>query len=474
MNAVAGNGAVFAVPAPLVRSSPLARVPLGVQAFVLYTLFMLVNCYFTSNPYSANHAGRAGLETAEVISERWFISPAYGVMASALLALIMSLRAIRLDLSVCLIVVMLACSGLYNGAITDYPRTYLYDSIIFLLCSILASLDVSRPYGHNWLNSALGYTAFLLALGFALSTFRPDTYGHFGDFTRERRGELTLVSVTGVFPLLTAFGIAAYVGAKTWLNKSAALALVVLHLFLNLLYANRAAMISTVAAILIFAYVRSRTAAKRLVFAVALVSVILLWSGTAMQYVGLGYEITDARVLNGRAALWEAHWNAFLEAPWFGSGAGVLDRLNCEIGATSEIGALRWFSEYGIFFGIGMAAILFRGFLAAWQMASRQAQAQERPRILDLLCPQIVFASVLVNIFEGYSRLLTYDAFFYYYSLLYCCARVSWRTPLRSSTAARHRAGARPVPHPGICREPLVPSNGFHSDCRITPVSTTV
>jgi len=389
----------------------IKNTPLLIKLFYLYAFFMAINFFLTPNPYSAYHSGHAGLH-GNVISNSFYISPAYCLIMACIITTILNPRKLRVDLITIPTIAFMILSGLMNGWLYEAPQTYAYDTIILLLCSHLAISDSKQRYKDLWVKPFFICIYVLMIAGVVLSFFRPEIYGHFGDFTRTTRGEVTFWKALCIYPFFAP--IALYGIAKTS-NKITKLLWAVPflgQLFVLFSTYMRAGVLCYSFLLAIYYHFESKK--YRWIFISILILGVILTSRYIMNYFFLGNHFGDLLDNEPRIILWHGHICVFFAHPIEGVGRLVEPFL-----ARSEIGILRWFSMNGLFFALCMCIIVFRGVWFAWQTMKKQLTRKSNIDPFAFFCCCIVFQALLVNIFNGYTRLLSLDVFMYFYSLLY-------------------------------------------------------
>ena len=138
-------------------SSWIQRFPTIGFIFYGWSLFVLLNCYLTPNPYSAIHSGRASIN-AEYFSVAWRISPAWFVIIVSMIVVIITSKQAPLDKCVPFSIILMFISGLYTNDISTNLKTYIFDSVMLILCAFAAYRDaMNAPFRIGNLRSLNGF-----------------------------------------------------------------------------------------------------------------------------------------------------------------------------------------------------------------------------------------------------------------------------------------------------------------------------
>lgn len=368
---------------------------------------MTMNFFLTPNPFSAAHSGRAGLGT----SDSFFITPAYIVLLSLFLPLIVQ-RKIILDYKMIIAVFLLILSGIYTEAILSNSKTYVYNILSFLTVGSLAVVSfINRGIGEfNVLKLAKTLT-FILVFGILLAVIFPLRYGYLPfEFSRVTRGEITFWNITGVLILYPTVAILAY-------KKHKVKIFIVISLLMTLIIlstATRAHVVMSLLPFIIVLFLNAKPVYKLLVTIFTLPvlplfhrPIIAFFSGQNANY---SYDIT-----NGRFELWSYHFEAFLASPLFGNGAFFKERAGNYFGlAQSEIGPLLWLSENGILFGSVMVIFLIKAIHIALRLLKKGKGITDTEFFFS-----VVFLSMLPNIVQTFGRVLNVEDLIFWFSVFY-------------------------------------------------------
>jgi hypothetical protein len=396
------------------------RSPTLVMVFYCFAILGLINCYLTPNPYSATHSGNAG-RAAAVISESWAISPAWLIAAAMSSVALFTVRTTSRDLPLVAAFIVMWLSGVSTESYVPQLVTYIYEPVVFLMCASLAYRDAHGELKRNWENRLLPVVIILMLFGASMSFFRPETFGHFGDFTREKRGEVTVWLATGVVVFVGPLMVLGVYKARNWYTKYIWWAPLCGWLLVTLLEHNRGAVVFVIVGMLGISYILKSGLGKVTVILVALLGAVFA-GPLLLDYILIGHG-WDEFFEDSRIKLWEINLNLFRDNVLFGIGPIRMEQALLDSPARSEIGMLRWFSNYGVVFGGVMTYVTFRGVWGAIRLLGCVNKARNEIRSLDVVCAVTVLLSILEHVFSNYSRILDFHSFAYWYSLLYSCYR---------------------------------------------------
>jgi hypothetical protein len=123
----------------------LERTPAIALVFYGWTLFVILNCILTPNPFAANHSGKAGLDGA-IISETWSISPAWFLIVVSILVVFFTAKGFPRDIILYLAIFLQFLSGCITEDYFEKPQTYLFDALMYALCAALAYRDTRTAF----------------------------------------------------------------------------------------------------------------------------------------------------------------------------------------------------------------------------------------------------------------------------------------------------------------------------------------
>jgi O-Antigen ligase len=388
----------------------MPRSSLYTMSLVLWSLTG-ANFFATPNPYSAAHTGSTGLE-AEQFSEHFAMNQALMIGGGLAIAWLLSSR-LRVRLPACLMIgaACLLASGVATGVIELRPQSYTYDVVSMAL---LASLAAATPRaGGGAREMALIYIAsgVLCVLGIVFAVTQPDRWGLPSfEFSRERRGEVTFAVMMGLYMLLPPLSLVADAIGKP-------IRVLVFLAFGGMTVATLTRSLSylAVAPVMIYALVGIRARWIRWLSGMALVALCVLLVGSVWNEVT--FSSAD-ELLTGRLQLWKFYWDSFIEAPLFGRGANLLERASSYRGeATSEIGVLKSFAEFGIGWSVAQLWLV----IVACRGAIRSLR-QESERWGDALlayCSIVVLTTAPLFLVEGFTRVLSVSEAIFWYSVFY-------------------------------------------------------
>ena len=401
-------------------SSWIERMPSLVLVFIGWSILVLLNCYFTPNPYSAVHSGGASLN-AEVFSETWYISPAWFVGIVSMFVAIITFKRITFDIFVPLSIMIMWFSGIYNSDLYISFKTYIFDSLMLIFCSTVAYRDAINNFHTKWKNTILILIIFFMTTGAILSLLRPETFGHFGDFSRETRGEVTLWYALGLRAFLAAFACYGLMSDIRWHNKAIWIMPWIAYIIVLIMTFTRGGVLAD----LIGLFVALLLHRSFRWLAVILMILVMAISADSIQYfVFAEKNLTDWIYTENRMVLWQSHLEAIRSHFFFGMGNMALEnKIAFDTIFRAEIGVLAWISQYGILYALSMGFLVFRGVLFAKKLFIQKTSTKIGDSFLDLICPVIVFTSLPIHLLTGYSRILGFETFAYYYAIFYCYYR---------------------------------------------------
>lgn len=384
---------------------------------VLYAVFVLgmsANFFLAPNPFAARHSGDAAREAA-VVSGGWFLH--VGLLLAISICIALLWHRVKPDSKIILLVAPILFwfmfSGLASSVIMEEPQTYFYNMFAFLGIALIARYDAGR---NDAFNGVAFYNAVVLLCiaGVVLALMRPMVWGKITvEFSRAAKGEATLASLIAG-PLLIGVGLAAFRPNMPKITVLLATGLIVLECS----FAKRTSIwmvLFPVTLSFCFAasrkYIRRSHARKLLSYAIPFVG--FLTGVAVVYYVATNYYDLDA-ITTGRFTLWKFHWRQFLENWLFGSGAHLVTRLHYTGKATSEVGVLSAFSQYGIVFGllqVGLVTVaLFR--------AVRRLLFPVQDRMV-VMASYVVITCFPIWVFNSYSRIIGSASMIFWYSVFY-------------------------------------------------------
>ena len=404
-----------------------AKQPMLFTVMVIYYLGMTVVFLLTTSPYSALHSGRVGPEVA-VYCKEFVISPAYIILGAEFLSVVFVIVHMKPILPSVWVVLLLSLamvsSGMVNGAIYTHPITYLENSIAICIACVLATYDSNNTCLTDTHVRLLGWVWGALSLaGFGLTLAFPYRYGYLPfEFSRSSRGEITYWLVLCLhlhMPLACMLAFYARLSERWLLALFSAFVTIV-----SLSTVTRSVSIVTLSPYLLMALgltFRARHMALNFILmliAFSVGSVILIAAVTRDGPASYEDRLSMEATLDQRFELWQFHWDNFVQDPLFGAGAFSLTRKSTTIldsQATSEIGALTWFSEYGMLSG----SIVMYSMMTALYQCMRILIHRDLWEMGELFFA-IVFASLfLIFLFEGLARILDWTSFLFWYSMFY-------------------------------------------------------
>ncbi|MDO5689928.1 MAG: hypothetical protein Q4G61_06745 [Tissierellia bacterium] len=389
--------------------------------YTIMSALMLLNFFLTPNPYSAFHSGRAATG-ADVISYKFFITPAFLVILTLLIIILLQRKLLICRITI-LYSVILIITGLINGGLLSSPITYIYNIIVWILLVSVVLLQVHKDNQDALIDEKIcarrtsefsarfiGFLSFLLVLGFAIASFFPKKYGLLTyDFSRIVRGEVTLWSVFGLFTLFPVYSL--YINYQ--FDKKRYLLISCIIPIIALSVANRTDFILS---ILPFMIILSMRVVRRFGTAVSLlVSIqILIIIIVSIRIISIDQSIDWAAMSTGRTNLWSTHWEVFISSPLIGIGPFDAQLYsNIRLMGNSEVGFLRWFSENGIFIGSFLVIILA---IATKNSLKELVNGYNTSRYF---IPSLIVLSLLPNVVQSHGRILDIKDMLFWFNILY-------------------------------------------------------
>ena len=432
-------------------ASWLDKTPAVVLLFYGWTLCVAVNCYLTPNPYAARHSGQAGFQ-ATTISERWFISPAWFLLVVSPIVVLATVKRWPRDPAIPLAILLLWASGLITEDFFSGPKSYVFDAMMLLLCAMAANRDAVGRFPASWQAVLLASIISIMFSGALLSLSMPATFGHFGSFSRTNRGELTLWCAVGIRAFLAAFAAHGLFVAKGWYWKIAWALPWGAATLVSLMSYTRGGVIADMAGLAI-AVILVRPA--KMVVPILVAATAAITSVSVQEFLLAGNDWNGFVQTEPRLVLWSCHLSAAASCPLWGVGNDALTQDFVVGDASTEIGMLAWASRYGGLYAITMGYIVFRGLRSAKQLFLNSLHGVNTALRMDIVCPIILFTNLGVHILNGYSRILEYESFIYYYTLFYCYYRVRAASAqsLQNRAALRRQICVRQSIARGVWRE---------------------
>jgi hypothetical protein len=406
-----------------VRTSYSRHMPLIFKAFLVAAVLGCVNFFLTPIPYLAEHGAATGTEIARAIYGHWWINFGIVVVAAVAISAVLWVRSVRASPVIFFILGGLLVSGMVTGAIFTHPQSYALDVVGFTFVALAAGQDSIRSLDDD---SRIGLFASILLIpfiaGLALAIAFPGKYGDWPyTFSRVTRGEVTLWLVLGLHILIPALAVTLLAAGHRfrWIFLAAGLLCVVTVAGTY----TRSATTAATLPFLFYLLYRFRAPWQRALLAVAIATV--LFSGTVTDWflAGQATSINDlAHVTTGRWPLWTFHFSKFLESPLYGWGLlSVITATNYDMHqALVEVGALTWFSQNGLIYGIPMLFLLTR---AVWRAVVFIIVGRRTVTPLDFFCSVVVLSMFPAILAESDTRIalpveiVLYGAIFYLNSL---------------------------------------------------------
>ena len=400
-----------------------------VIAFLLFIL-NTINFFLTNNPYRAYHSGRTAYSSSFSGSTYW-ISPAYIVLAVAILCLataLLSNRIILLDKLQFSFLSAFFFVCIINGSVFASPISFLFDFIMYFSVFELAAFSAKKQirgnlwkeenHSNDFLNLFNNIVLFLLIFGIVLALLQRDRYGVINfDFSRVTRGEVTYWLFLGLHIIAVASSLATYSRNP----KTIKLIPAFIVLLFQLAFVNRMGIIYVAVPLYLF-FVLGTTNKRLIVFFSSLLLVLLLWN-EIINMLGLNNLLNNNydNFLNGRDELWSYCFDSLIENPVFGSGLNITSQISYAGGAFSEIGLLKIFAENGLIVGGIHLTILLIAIRHAFNII--RLNNYERISGMDLFCSFYLISCFVPMVFESHSRILNGADFLAWFSMYYMYRR---------------------------------------------------
>ncbi|MBN1394319.1 MAG: O-antigen ligase family protein [Pirellulales bacterium] len=399
----------------------LAMTPAVILVFYVWTLLVLLNCYLTPNPYAAHHSGKAGFE-GSVVSEAWYVSPAWLILAALAMACLYTTNRFPRDYILYIAIFFQLASGCLTEDIFIKPQTYVYDALMYVTCAMIAYGDARATFRSRWEGRLLLAVYAITCLGLALTALLPETFGHFGNFTRERRGETTLWYAVAHNVLLSSLAVYGLLKGAPWNWKNIAWIMpwAITFCVILMTFTRTAAILDICGFCMAFYLYRP---ARKVLFFIVL-PLAFVASGYITYFVLAENDWNSFIDSEPRLDLWAAHLSAIKTSPLFGVGNHAIEGTYTYGQAFSEIGMLAWASRYGIVFAACMLFMTLRGARCAIKLFAKSAPRVKSSTLLDIACPVIIFTIFFGCVVGGFNRILDFGSFAFYYALFYCYYRV--------------------------------------------------
>lgn len=386
--------------------------------FLVNAALCTTNFFLTPNPYAALHSGGVALD-ALIRSESFAIQSNILTAASLLVA---SLYAFRtgpiLPFFAIVFTFLLFTSGLATAAIFQRPQSYAFDAIMMTMVIALARHGALSEMDGRILRKIFRYSFVILVAAVVLALLKPNVWGFLPfEFSRDSRGEATLAAMTGPLALVPAAAVA--LGSISRLERALA------YLITATVIASTATRSQlAIALIPLLAYVVLQTRGPARWVLVALTGMSLFYGFSAFQdriILQTANQSVLESTLTGRLDLWAYYWNAFLEHPWLGGGAFLLERASNYGGtAKSEIGVLKTAAEYGL-----PVALLQLAAVGTALYGSTKKLMQRQGREMDDFTALLVLALTPNFILHDHARVLNFTDILFWYSVFWQVTRLA-------------------------------------------------
>lgn len=380
-------------------------MPLIFKAYLVAAVLGCVNFFLTPLPYWAEHGAILGTDIERAIYGHYWLNFALVVVAAVGVSALLWVRSFRVTPTIFFILGGLLVSGIITGAIVTHPQSYALDVVALIFVALAGGQDSFRSFDDD---SRLGLFALLLTIpliaGLILAIAFPGKYGEWPyTFSRVNRGEVTLWLVLGLHILVPALAVTLLAARHRyrWIFLGAGL------LCLVTVAGTYTRSFTTIATLpfLIYLVYRFRAPWQWGLLAVAILAVLLSGSITDWFLAGQATSINDiSHVTTGRWPLWTFHFSRFMDSPLYGWGLmSVITSTNYNTHqAMVEVGALTWFSQNGLIYGIPMMILLLR---AVWRAALFIVLGRRMITPLDFFCSIVVLSVFPATLAESDSRI---------------------------------------------------------------------
>jgi hypothetical protein len=378
------------------------------RLWILYCVLLSVDFLITSDPAGA------------LKSQSEFVVPSAMLGGLVVVVGLIVTRATQVRTIVAIPCAILLISGAFTGGLPGRPLTYLFDICTLQLCSSLAYSDAYAFPKVRWMGT-LAVRLFFLAIFIGVITCLLSTnYGTlFFTLSRDARTEIDLWYFLGTYSYGAAFIIAGYFTkpSKYWIWVFIPIAA------LTILSYRRVWLEELFTSILVGGVILAKCSAHRSgkkigkwVIGVAVLALPFLIQLLLLQ----GPNSSDQKDLTtGRSDLWAYYIKYFLQSPIYGNGAYFADNAKDYYGtAHSEIGVMRWFAEYGAFYGFFIVGLCIYALICVVNVV------RKHPKLVGEN-PQFVFVGIMLFacfpafIIERIFALQSPDGFLFWYGIFY-------------------------------------------------------
>ncbi|MDR3368609.1 MAG: O-antigen ligase family protein [Rhodoferax sp.] len=294
------------------------------------------------------------------------------------------------------------------------PAAYAYDIILTILVSNISYIDSKRELTNANLKKFLYFVLIITIAGIFMAILRPNIWGFLPiSFSRTDRGEIITLGFTGgaaVLPIL------AFIVKN--ISFSLRILILILSLGLTLSSGSRTFLYFLISPALI--YVFFNTSGRKRIYLSIFTFVILFLFLYDYKDILLNTNERDLNTtensLNGRGILWLFYWNKFLESPFFGQGAFLLNTFsNSYAGeATSEIGVLKSAAEYGLLLASCQIIVVLLAVANSFKLLKTKNSNE-----IEIFASYYIILSFPYFIFESLSRINTSNAYFFWYLVFF-------------------------------------------------------
>lgn len=383
-----------------------------------YFCLMTLDFFITKNPYAAYHSGYSGMESG-IYSSSYVISCQYLLLISALLAIVIAkyiyIYISRLNV---LLILLMGISNIVAGTLWSHPINYIYNSLILIFTSSIAYVTVKNQevkINEKFMLSCGNIISILALFGTLIAIVRPNVWGYFSfSFNRLTRGELTYWRVLGLYVIAAPLALIIY----EFVHKKKYIIFAGLIWLVCLAQSTRILAVVSLMPFVCYLIIRQKDY-KKFIAIIIMVGALLVFKDKIISFLTLGVGVTLSEestsfILNGRYELWNYYIEKIILHPLIGNGPNFMTKYNDYVyHATSEVGILKWFAEYGMIYG---GILMFMSIKAL--VRSIKILREKKSTITDLFMAYI-FIAQLVSLPQSFARILSFTDFLYWISMIY-------------------------------------------------------
>lgn len=378
-----------------------------VLVFFLYSLLMFFNCLLTKNAYSALHSGKVGPYSSSIY---FTFNPAFLLLLVIFFVFYIKGFTIYRKNCAYLFEIIILFSGLLNGALFKYPKTYLFDilSIFFTSCLAIMDFNLYRKKNNDFIFFSK-YLSLMTIFGFILLLIGKGKFGILPfEFSRLSRGEVTWWVILFIPVQLLAITLINIMKNEKNLFQ---IFLTFFTCIIVLSTSSRTSIFLFILLGLIFIYSR-KLSAKKILIVLFFCILMLIFADKIYSFFMLGSKNSIKVILNGRYELWYVYWKEFFKNPFLGQGPNIF--IEDSIIARSEIGILKDIVHYGIIFGIIFLYTALKAFFNSLKIIKKSYLFPKK-----VIFMAMIFFVSIITIIQQHARILSFSDFLCWYSLFY-------------------------------------------------------